>query len=627
MCGIAGLAYLDGSRDVDKNTIIGMARLLAHRGPDEEGFYVKKNVGLGFRRLSIIDLKTGHQPLSNEDGSVWIVFNGEIYNFIELRKNLEAQGHQFKTNTDTEVIVHLFEQKGGDCVRYLRGMFAFAIYDDRGKKLFCARDRFGIKPFYYHLDSDKFQFGSELKVVPRSDRNRKEINLSALDDYFAYGHILGEKTIYKDTKKLRPGHVLELDLVKKEHKIWRYWDIQFEPDYSKNEKEWCEEIDSALTESVEEHLVSDVPLGAFLSGGIDSSSVVALMSRAAREPVKTFSIGFKEQSFNELAFAKEIAKLYKTEHHERLVEPESVDLLPKLVEAFDEPFADSSAIPTYYVSQFAREYVKVVLSGDGGDELFAGYNWYTNAKILFKSSILPHLINGVLWRSLYQVIPSAAFGKGISYHLSKEKNLLGAHFTVFTQPERQNLYKPDFWREIKETPAELYKEEILRRSASSDFLSQLQSLDMRTYLVDDILTKVDRASMQNSLEVRVPILDHKFAELIFKIPSGLKLKGYQKKYIFKKAMSQYLPQRVICHKKQGFALPLSLWFKKELRSYIYDRLTSNGARVSEYLNPGYVRTVMNNHLKGMRDLNEKIWTILFLDAWLEKTAKHDKTIP
>jgi asparagine synthase (glutamine-hydrolysing) len=618
MCGIAGLAYLDGSRDVDKNTIIGMARLLAHRGPDEEGFYVKKNVGLGFRRLSIIDLKTGHQPLSNEDGSVWIVFNGEIYNFKELRKSLETQSHQFKTNTDTEVIVHLFEQNGSDCVKYLRGMFAFAIYDDRRKRLFCARDRFGIKPFFYHLDSDKFRFGSELKIFPKSDGSRSEIDLSALDDYFTYGYIQGDRTIYKGIKKLRPSHVFELDLLKKQHKIWKYWDIRFEPDDSKNENEWCEEIESALSESVAEHLVSDVPLGAFLSGGIDSSSVVALMSRAAREPVKTFSIGFREQSVNELAFAKEIAKLYRTEHHERLVEPESIGLLPKLVEAFGEPFADSSAIPTYYVSQFAREHVKVVLSGDGGDELFAGYNWYANAKLLHKINPVPYPIGKYIWRSLYSIMPSRAFGKGISYRLSKFRKSLGAHFTVFTQPERQKLYNSDFWRKIKDTPAELYKEEILKSSGSRDFLSQLQSLDMQTYLVDDILTKVDRASMQNSLEVRVPILDHRFAELVFKIPSDSMMKGFKKKYLFKKAMSKYLPQRVIGHRKQGFDLPLSLWFKKDLKSYIHDQLISKEAHIFEYLNQKYIRKTVTDHLKGMRDLSQKIWILIFLEAWLSR---------
>jgi asparagine synthase (glutamine-hydrolysing) len=619
MCGITGLAYLDESREVNKDIIINMANLLIHRGPDDEGYYVKKNISLGFRRLSIIDLKTGNQPLANEDGSIWIVFNGEIYNFKELRQKLEGQNHQFKTNADTEVIVHLFEQYGNNCVQYLRGMFAFVIYDDKKKRLFCARDRFGIKPFYYYLDSNTFLFGSELKAIKKSEEIDKEIDVSALDAYFAYGYILGEKTIYRKVKKLRPGHVLELDLLKKEHRIWKYWDIQFQPDRSKNEGEWCEEIESALSDSVGAHLVSDVPLGAFLSGGIDSSSVVAFMSKLSNQPVKTFSIGFKEPSFNELAFARELARSYETEHFEKIVEPESVVLLPKLVRAFDEPFADSSAIPTYYISQFAREHVKVVLSGDGGDELFAGYNWYTNAKILFKSNIVPHSIGGLFWRSLYDVIPSTAYGKGISYRFSKDRKLLGAHFTVFSQPERQRLYNPDFWRETKNAPAELYKEEILKVSGSNDFLSQLQSLDMQTYLVDDILTKVDRASMENSLEVRVPILDHKFAELIFKIPSSLKLKGYQKKYIFKKTMSKYLPQRVIGHKKQGFALPLSLWFKKDLKSYIYDRLTSKGTHISEYLNQKYVRKIMNDHVKGMRDLNEKIWAVIFLDAWLEKS--------
>src|SRR6185312_13378893 len=378
MCGITGIVHFDRDKAISPAVLKNMSDSIYHRGPDDEGLYINQNVGLGFRRLSIIDLSTGHQPLSNQNDRIYIVFNGEIYNYLEQRKKLKQKGYTFKTTTDTEVILHLYQEYGVDCLQYLRGMFAFAIWDGNKQQLFCARDRFGIKPFYFYSDEEKFVFGSEIKAILKSNNIDKTISLDALDSYFAFGYITSDLSIYKNIKKLQPAHYLLLSFKDKPViEIKRYWEIRFDPDYSKSENRWKEEIEECLSETVKLHMISDVPLGAFLSGGIDSSSVVAMMARNSDRPIKTFSIGFKEQKFNELKYARELANKYGCEHHEQIVEPESIGLLSKLVNAYDEPFADSSAIPTYYVSQLARKHVTVALSGDGGDELFAGYTGYT----------------------------------------------------------------------------------------------------------------------------------------------------------------------------------------------------------------------------------------------------------
>lgn len=620
MCGIAGVVYSDPLRSVDQMELTRMTEVIEHRGPDDEGYYINQNVGLGFRRLSIIDLSSGHQPLANEDNSIWIVFNGEIYNFKELRNDLKKRGHVFKTKTDTEVIVHLYEDHGVDCVEFLRGMFAFVIWDNRQKKLFCARDRFGIKPFYYSISNEKFVFGSELKVLTRAGVSG-EINLNALDSYLAYGYITQYHSIYQGVSKLKAGHTLELDLVDFSIKTRKYWKVNFQPDYSRTEDEWCNDIRNSLMESVKMRLISDVPLGAFLSGGIDSSSVVALMSQISNQQVKTFSIGFKEAQFNELDYAREIANRYKTDHHEYILEPESVGLLPKLVAAYDEPFGDSSAIPTYYLSKFTRKYVTVALSGDGGDELFAGYNNYAKMDKIHRYNTAWPRFNKHMWGSLYRIIPLKVKGKGITYFLSQDKEKVGAYFAYTTLPERAKLYKRPFWDHVKTDYAELYKEQVIDECNSSDFVSRMQYMDISTWLVDDILTKVDRASMHNSLEARVPILDHKFAELTFKIPPNLKLNGSNKKYIFKKAMNRDLPRSILKHKKQGFGIPLRMWFKDDLKEYIQDRLHSRNSFISEYLDTSFVSKLIDDHNHGMRSLHNKIWGILFLDVWLEQQKK------
>ena len=619
MCGICGKIYFDPSRTVDESEIRGMTDTIRHRGPDDEGYYVQDNVGLGFRRLSIIDLSTGHQPLTNEDGSLWIIFNGEIYNFQELRDLLLSKGHILRTKTDTECILHLYEEFGHDCVTYLRGMFAFAIWNNKNKELFCARDRFGIKPFYYCFDQHSFIFGSEIKAILKAADVDRAVDMNALDLYFTYGYVTGSRTIYSAIRKLLPAHTLSLHPYSSSHPhIARYWDLHFQPDFSRSDAQWRDEIEKEFSESVRLHMISDVPFGAFLSGGIDSSSVVALMARHSNEPVKTFSIGFLESQFNELQYAREVARQYKTDHHERVLEPESVNLLATLVDAYDEPFADNSAIPTYYVSKFAREYVAVALSGDGGDELFAGYTDYYKLRNIERYNFLPSFVSKPLAKAVHSFIPNTMKGKGLSYLLSQDGDMVGAYIAVFNQLERKKLYSRHICEKLQGSYAEFQKEKIIRNSKAEEYVSRMQELDIRSYLVDDILTKVDIVSMQNSLEVRVPFLDHKFVELTLNIPARYKIHNRKQKYIFKKAMSPHLPASVLNHRKQGFTVPFNVWFKKDLKEYIDDRFLATDSRLSDYLNMDYVRNVVNDHRRGDRDFTTKIWSILFFDAWLDR---------
>ncbi|MCF6296965.1 MAG: asparagine synthase (glutamine-hydrolyzing) [Flavobacteriaceae bacterium] len=613
MCGIAGKIFFDKDKKVSLNELKKMSDVISHRGPDDEGHYINNNVGLGFRRLSIIDLHTGHQPLSNENGTLWITFNGEIYNFQEQRTALEKKGYNFKTNTDTEVIVNLYQEYGENCVDYLRGMFAFVIWDDNKKQLFGARDRFGIKPFHYYIDNEKFVWGSEMKSITASDDVKKDINLESLDYYFAYGYTPRAQSIYNQIEKLKPGHSFIFKPFEKEKLIIKkYWEVYYNPDYSKSESYWKEAMFESLSEAVKMRMISDVPLGAFLSGGVDSSTVVALMALNSNQPIKTFSIGFKEEKYNELKYARLIADTYNTDHHEFIVEPQSIELLPDLVRAYDEPFADSSAIPTYYVSKYTREHVTVALSGDGGDELFAGYGSYDKMMMLNKKKLYPKS----LFSAINKMLPDHMYGKGMSYYLSKNKDAIGAYFCLWKDYERRKVFLPEIQSKLEGNSSENIKIKLINE-ASGNFLSKMQQLDMQTYMVDDILTKVDRASMMNSLEARVPLLDHKFAELSFNIPSEFKMKGNIKKYILKETFKEILPPGIISHKKQGFAVPLSIWFKGNLKDYANDSLR-NSKTLYNFLEKKHVEMILNNHQKGMRDYSEKIWTLLFLNEWLNQ---------
>ena len=620
MCGITGLVYFNRERKIVPEVLKNMSDSIYHRGPDDEGFYINQNIGLGFRRLSIIDLSTGHQPMTNQHSNVHIVFNGEIYNYLEQREKLIQKGYNFKTKTDTEVILHLYEEYGVNCLQHLRGMFAFAIWDCNKQQMFCARDRFGIKPFYYYIDEGKLIFGSEIKTILKGGNIDKTISIDALDSYFAFGYITSDLSIYKNIKKLQPAHYLLLSFKNKPTiEIRKYWEIHFDPDYSKSESKWEEEIEECFSETVKLHMISDVPLGAFLSGGIDSSSVVAMMAKNSDRPVKTFSIGFKEQKFNELKYAREVAKKYCCEHHEQIVEPESIGLLSKLVNAYDEPFGDASAIPTYYVSQLARKHVTVALTGDGGDELFAGYNNYTRFSILHSKpcNFNSPFLNKLVWGSIHKVIPKNVRGKGLSYLLAQDKKYQFAYMS-WQKKERDKLMLPHVSAINNSAASEAYKINILKGSNIDDQITRMQYLDLQTYMVDDILTKVDRASMMNSLEVRVPLLDHKFAELTFRIPSELKLKGSQQKYILKKTMAPMLPQSILDHPKQGFGLPISIWFKDDLKTYINDTFNSSDCLLYNFLEKQYIKDkIINNRISHV-DFSSRIWLLLFLNEWLKQ---------
>lgn len=615
MCGITGKLYFNPLKKIDISELKDMSNSIYHRGPDDEGHYISDNIGLGFRRLSIIDIQNGHQPLSNINKSIWITFNGEIYNFQELRQKLIKKNYKFKTNSDTEVIVNLYEEYGEDCTKHLRGMFAFVIWDDTNKKLFAARDRLGIKPFYYYIDDEKLIWGSEIKSILKANV-KPQLSLQALDQYVTYGHTLKNNSIYQNISKLEAGTSFSISPYSgSEIKFKKYWNLEYRPDYLKPQVEFEEEIRDVVNESIKMRMISDVPLGAFLSGGVDSSSVVASMSRLSERPIKTFSIGFKEQEFNELKYANIVSKKYNTDHHELILEPKSIDLLPELVNSYDEPFADSSSIPTYYLSKFAREHVTVALSGDGGDELFAGYSSYHNMLKLHNRPFNNKLTNSII-SAAHRFIPDHINLKKWAYYFSVESQNIGAYLGIFKPYEKNNLYNKDLKNQLKNYQSESEKVKYLK-SYNGDFISKMQQLDLNTYLVDDILTKVDRASMSNSLEVRVPLLDHKLVELSTRIPSNFKINNSGQKIIFKNAFKQMLPQEIFSHKKQGFTVPISMWFKENLKDYVGDTLMSNNTKLNSYFNSKEINNIINNHNKGKRDFSAKIWSLLFLEEWMK----------
>ena len=618
MCGIAGIAYLNKDRKVTRHELKSMTDTIVHRGPDDEGFFIDNNVGLGFRRLSIIDIQTGTQPMSNENETVWVIMNGEIYNFLDLRKELINKGHSFKSQSDTEVLVHLYEEHGSSFVTRLRGMFAIALYDKTNKKLLLARDRIGIKPLFYALNGSSIIFSSELKEILKVLDKKPEINQQAVMDYFTYGYTLGEKTIFGGIKKLPHANYLELDINTFKIHFNKYWALAAEPDYSKSESDWIEIINEKLSETVKMHMISDVPLGAFLSGGVDSSSVVAKMAKLSAKPIETFSIGFKENKFNELDFAMKVSRVYQTNHHEMILEPASVDIIDALINMYDEPVADDSSLPTYFVSKFTRECVTVALSGDGGDELFAGYGQYEKIKHLTDfHRYIPNAMMPV-FRIANQFLPNYMFGKGYLYYLSKNPSQLGAYFTIFKDYEIQSLFEKEFLARLKPYSPVESKMDIFNSYGSNDLVTGNELLDINSYLVEDILTKVDRASMANSLEVRVPILDHEFVELAFKIPAAIKLKNSEGKYIFKKALESILPKDILYREKHGFSVPLTKWFNGELNTYIKDELLNNNGILYEYLKPDYITKIIEDHSRAKRDFSKQIWTLLFFHLWYKK---------
>ena len=619
MCGISGIFEFDQARPVERETVHRMNESLRQRGPDDEGIFVGPGIGLGHRRLSIIDVAGGHQPIGNEDGTVWVLLNGEIYNYPELHADLTSRGHKFVTRSDTETIVHLYEQYGESCFARLRGMFAVAIWDSNQRRLLLARDRVGKKPLYYYADDRRLIFGSELKAVLAADGLPRNVDPLAVCDYFSFSYIPAPKTIYKNIRKLRPAHYLEVSAAGVREK--EYWKLSFAEPQRRSEAEWCELIRETLREATRIRLMSEVPLGAFLSGGVDSSSVVAMMSRLMDRPVTTCSIGFSAQGYDESAFARRIAKQFHSDHHEGMVEVRALEVLDKLAWHYDEPFADSSAVPTYYVSKIARDRVTVALGGDGGDENFAGYRRYMFDRVENRlRTLVPPSVRRTVFGPLGRAYPALAWAprplRAKATFQSLSRSPIEGYFnsvSVFRADEKPRLFTEDFRQQIKGYDSLEVLREHYNAADTTDPLSRIQYVDIKTYLPDDILVKVDRASMAVSLELRAPILDHRFMELVASIPSTMKLRGTTGKYIFKKAMESLLPEEILYRPKQGFAVPLAQWFRRDLREQAYELVVANNR--DGILEGGFLGHIWKQHQAGTFDRSAYLWTVLMFRKW------------
>jgi len=623
MCGIAGMYDLRGQANFDRNLLEAMNQTQFHRGPDEGDVFLEPGVALAHRRLSIIDLSSGQQPMFSADGNLCVVYNGEIYNFRELTTELKAKGYTFRTRCDTEVILYAWQQWGEACVEHFRGMFAFALYDRRLQSLFLGRDRLGIKPLYYaELVGGTFIFGSELKVLTAHPSLDKRLDHEAVEDYFALGYVPDPKTILRNVHKLPPGHSLLLRRGAVGYRPRQYWDVPFQIEEGRDEGRIKEELIERLSEAVRIRLVAEVPLGAFLSGGVDSSAVVALMSKLQADPVNTCSIGFDVKQYDETSYAEQVAKQYGTNHRVKVVDSDDFDLLDTLAAMYDEPFADSSAIPTYRVCQVARENVIVALSGDGGDELFAGYRrhrWHMNEEKL--RSFLPYGLRSRVFGAAGAIYPkldwAPKFLRAKSTLQSLALDSIQAYLqtvSISTTAQRQKLYSGDFRQRLRGYDAiEIFRHHAARAPAK-DPLSIIQYIDMKTYLPGDILTKVDRASMAHSLEVRVPILDHKFVEWGSGLPPGVKLHGQEGKYIFKKALEPYLSQDVLYRDKMGFGVPLARWFRGPLKERINQTLLEGGLAGSGLFDRDEMRRIVNQHMSGQREHSALIWALLMYES-------------
>ena len=623
MCGIAGLFDITGHQAFDRGLLREMNQTQFHRGPDEGGDFLEPGIALAHRRLSIIDLSSGQQPMHSADGAVSLVYNGEIYNFGELATELKGLGYQFRTRCDTEVILYAWQEWGEACVERFRGMFAFAIYDARRQCVFLARDRLGIKPLFYSLLHDGVvAFGSELKVLKAHPKLPRSLEPRAVEDYFALGYIPEPKTIYRGVYKLRPGHTLLLERGKSMPDQREYWDVPFEPVATGSEADLCEELFARMREAVDIRLVSEVPLGAFLSGGVDSSAVVAAMAQLQSDPVNTCAIGFDVPQFNETDFARQVADRYGTNHLERVVASDDFDLLDTLAALYDEPYADSSAIPTYRVCQLARERVTVALSGDGGDEHFAGYRryrWHMNEERM--RNLLPLGIRKPVFGTLGRLYPKLDWAPRVfrakTTFESIGRNAVEAylHSVSLTSDTQRNLMFSDaMQRELQGYRAVETFEHYARRCPADDPLSLIQYLDMKTYLVGDILTKVDRASMAHSLEVRVPLLDHKFIEWVSGLPVNMKLRGQEGKYILKKALEPHLPHDVLYRPKMGFGVPLGKWFRGPLKKRVRESLLEGNLAQSGMFCQSYLEQLVNDHQSGLREYSAPLWALMMFQA-------------
>ena len=617
MCGICGLVSLDASA-VDPTPLSAMNESLRHRGPDSDGSFIDGPVALAVRRLSIIDLEGGDQPIGNEDGSIQVVQNGEIYNYRELRARLEQRGHAFSTRSDTEVLVHLYEEQGPDFLADLRGMFALALWDTRERRLLLARDRFGIKPLYYRTEGGLLSFASELKALPR-----REVDLDAVQAFLAFNSIPAPLSIWQNTRKLPAGHLLRWE-GSGGPRVERYARVAPAPlseVRQESEAELAEELRARLRDSVRAHLVADVPVGVLLSGGIDSGTLAALAAVESGERVQTFSIGFEESSFDELADARKVAERYGTDHHELVVRPDAAELLPRLAAVFDEPFADSSALPTYLVSELAASHVKVALSGEGGDELFGGYYTYV------ADLLAPRFgrAAGAL-RPLVERLPTSSAKASFDYkakRFARAAHLpaLERHHAwkeIFSPDARAELLRPE--RGNRWSPLEVLRTRFAD-SEGAELLARLQAVDLGVYLVDDLLVKTDRASMAHSLEARVPYLDTVVAELALALPTRLKVRGLAKKRLLRRAVAPLLPRSVVYGKKRGFSIPAATWLRGDLEPFARTVLSVDNIRRQGFFRPEAVTRVLDDHVRGREDLSRQLWGLLAFTLWHEQAAR------
>ncbi|NML14406.1 XrtA/PEP-CTERM system amidotransferase [Azohydromonas caseinilytica] len=629
MCGITGFFDTRGARFLDRAALVRMNESQHHRGPDAGEVYMEPGLGLGHRRLSIIDLESGQQPLFNEDGSVVVVFNGEIYNYQELVPELQALGHVFHTHSDTEVIVHAWEAWGEACVQRFRGMFAFALWDRNREVLFLARDRLGVKPLFYALlDDGTLLFGSELKSLLAHGGLSRELDPLAVEEYFALGYVAEPRSIFRQARKLEAGHTLRVQRGQPLPAPRRYWDLRFTLDRQIGLEEACGELDARLRESVRLRMIADVPLGAFLSGGVDSSAVVAHMAQLSGVPVNTCSMAFADPAYNEAEFAQQVAQRYGTRHHVDMVDSEDFDLIDTLARLYDEPYADSSAIPTYRVCQLARRHVKVALSGDGGDEAFGGYRRYRLHLMEERMRrALPQGLRAPLFGLLGRVYPKADWAPRVLRAKTTFEGIARSSVQAYfhsvaqlRQPQRSQLFSDAFKRQLGGYTAEAVFERHARQAGTDDPLALVQYLDLKTWLIDDINTKVDRASMAHGLEVREPLMDHELVEWAATLPSALKISGNEGKHFFKKALEPRLPHDVLYRPKMGFSVPLARWFRGPLRQRVRESLLGGAMADTGWFNPRVVSQLVEQHESGMRDHSRSLWALLMFDAFLRNVA-------
>ena len=600
-----------------------MCSELNHRGPDDEGAFVRGNVGLGHKRLSIIGLgNSGRQPMSNEDGSIWIVFNGEIYNYPELRQELEKNGHRFSSQTDTEIIIHLYEEEGVECLHKLRGMFAFALWDNRDERLFLARDRLGKKPLIYYPGRNGLSFASEIKSILCDPDIKKEVDPTALHHYLTYQYVPAPLTIFKGIKKLPPAHYLIYE--KNNITIKRYWNLSYRKKVQYGSlRQYGEHFLFALKDAVRIRLRSDVPFGAFLSGGIDSSLVVALMTGMLNQPVKTFSIGFEEDKYNELPFARAVADRYNTDHHEFIVRPDIINTLPKLIWHYNEPYSDSSSIPTFYLSKKTREHVTVALNGDGADECFAGYERYSFNRKIGLCSKISALLSKNIADKIARTLPAGTHRNSLSRRIKRFLK------DIYEKPERRyvrwlchfdndmkdEICAPAFKETVKNVDSVSYIEKLFDKADGMDFIERTLFVDVMSYLPEDLLVKVDIASMAHSLEARSPFVDHKVMECAASLPADLKLRGFETKFLLKHTLSNFLPEDILKRKKMGFGVPIDQWLRKDLKNMAYDVLLDKTSIERGYFNKVAVKALLDDHMANKSNHCYRIWNLLCLELW------------